>query len=49
MDALLQLLKQNARLTNQQLATMLNISEDAVAKKIKDYEKTGVIMGYSAI
>lgn len=49
MDALLELLKQNARLSNQQLAAMLNITEEDVANKISDYEKKGVIMGYSAI
>lgn len=49
MDALLNLLKQNARLSNSQLATMLGTSEDEVAKKIEDYELKGVIMGYSVI
>ncbi len=49
MDSLLQLLKQNSRFSNQQLASMLDISEAEVAEKIKEYEKQGIIMGYSVI
>ncbi len=49
MDSLLQLLKQNSRFSNQQLASMLDTSEAAVAEKIKEYEKQGIIMGYSVI
>ncbi len=49
MDSLLELLKQNARFTNQQLSSMLGISEDDVARKIKEYENKGIIMGYSVI
>ena len=49
MDSLLQLLKQNARFTNQQLAAMLDTTEGAVAEKIKEYENKGIIMGYSVI
>ncbi len=49
MDSLLQLLKQNARFTNQQLAAMLDTTEEDIACRIKSYEKQGVIMGYSVI
>lgn len=49
MDDLLNLLKQNARFTNSQLASMLGISESEVEAKIKEYEKNGTIMGYSVI
>ncbi|MBE6841373.1 MAG: Lrp/AsnC family transcriptional regulator [Oscillospiraceae bacterium] len=49
MDSLLQLLKQNARFTNQQLAAMLDTTEADIAARIKDFEKKGVIMGYSVI
>lgn len=49
MDNLLRLLKQNSRLSNRELAVMLNITEDAVAAKIDEYERAGVIKGYSAI
>lgn len=49
MDSLLQLLKQNARFTNQQLADMLDTTPEDVAARIKDYEQKGIIMGYSVI
>lgn len=49
MDSLLQLLKQNARFTNQQLAAMLDTTEADIVARIKDFEKKGVIMGYSVI
>ena len=49
MDKLLKLLASNARFTNDQLAAALGISEAEVEKKIEDYEKSGVIKGYSAI
>lgn len=49
MDSLLKLLKQNARLSNAELATMLGTNEADVAARIADYEKKGVIKGYSVI
>ena len=49
MDELLGLLKQNALETPQNLAKMLNISEEDVKKKITAYEKAGIIRGYQAI
>lgn len=49
MDQLLSLLSENARLTNGQLAVMLNISEAEVAEKIACYEKEGIIRGYKAL
>ena len=49
MDSLLKLLKQNARLSNAELATMLGTTEADVAARIADYEKKGVIKGYSVI
>lgn len=49
MDTLLGLLKQNARLSNAQLAAMLSMTEDEVAAKIEEYEKAGIIKGYSVI
>lgn len=49
MDKLLKLLASNARFTNDQLAAALGISEAEVEKKIEEYEKSGVIKGYSAI
>ena len=49
MKQLVDLLRQNARLTNAQLATMLGISEEEVAKEIRALEEKGTIIGYSAI
>ena len=49
MDTLLNLLKQNARFSNKQLATMTGTTEAEVAQKISDFEKQGIIKGYSVI
>lgn len=49
MDKLLQLLDKNARLTNAQLAAMLEITEGEVAKQIEAYERSGVIRGYKPV
>lgn len=49
MTDLLALLKENARLTNAQLAGMLGKTEDEVAQEIAALEKQGVIRGYTAI
>lgn len=49
MKELLQLLKQNARLSNAELAAMLGRDEATVAKQIKELEESGVIRGYSVI
>ena len=48
-DKLLDLLRQNARLSNAELAAMLGESESAVADEIARLEREGFIMGYSAI
>ena len=49
MDTLLNLLKQNARLSCKELAAMTGSTEAEIDAKIKDYEKKGIIKGYSAI
>ena len=49
MDKLLKLLDANARLTNEQLATMLNISEEDVRAQIARLEKEGAIRAYKAV
>ncbi len=49
MDKLLKLLDTNARLTNAQLAVMLDTTEDAVAAQIAAWEKSGVIRAYKAL
>ena len=48
-DSLIKLLKGNARLSNEQLAVMLGVTPEEVAARIADYEKRGVIKGYSVI
>jgi len=49
MDRLLNLLDENARLTVEQLAVMLNKTEDEVSEAIADYEKKGIIRAYKAL
>ena len=49
MNDLLNLLKENARLTNAQLAAMLGKTEQEVADEIHTLEQKGVIRGYTAI
>lgn len=49
MNELITLLKQNARFSNAQLSSMLGISEEEVAKQIKQLEDDGIIKGYSVI
>ena len=49
MSDLLNLLKENARLSNAQLADMLGKTEEEVAAEIADLEKKGIIRGYTAI
>ena len=46
---LLDLLNENARLTNSQLAVMLNTTEKAVKREIALLEQTGVIRGYKPL
>lgn len=49
MNELIRLLKQDARLSNEQLASMLGITTKEVAEKIEKLEADGIIKGYSAI
>ncbi len=49
MNELLNLLKQNALETPENLAKLLGLSVDEVKQKIADYEKNGVICAYQAI
>ena len=48
-NKLLDVLRQNARLTNAEIAAMLGESEENVAAGIKKLEDEGYIIGYSAI
>lgn len=49
MDQLIKLLKNNARITNSELAVLLDKTEEQVAADITKLEADGVIKGYSAI
>lgn len=49
MNELLTLLKQNARLSNSELAAMLGKTEAEIAAEIARLEQDGVIRGYSVI
>ena len=49
MKKLLELLSDNARLTNAQLAAMLDKTERQVEKEIDELEKKGIICGYNAV
>lgn len=49
MRTLVDLLRENARLSNEQLATLLGTTPEAVAAQIKKLEEDGMIIGYSAI
>lgn len=48
-NKLISLLRQNSRLSNEQLAVMLGTTAKEVEEEIQDLENQGVIMGYSAI
>jgi len=49
MDALLQLLRKNARESDASLAKMLGTTAAAVAEQIAAYERAGVLRGYRAV
>ena len=49
MDIILKKLSENARFSTADLAALLNMSETEVADKINEYEKSGIIRGYTAI
>lgn len=49
MNALIKLLRKNARLSNSELAVMLGKTESEVAADIQKLEDEGIIKGYSAI
>jgi len=49
MNKLLELLSQDARITNEEISAILGISEEDAKKQISLYEDSGVIRGYKAI
>ncbi len=48
-EQLVNILRQDARLANKQIAAMMSISEQEVAKLISELEESGLIIGYTAI
>ncbi len=46
---LLELLQENCRYSNEELAAMLGCTPDDIKKQIKDLEKAGIIRGYNAL
>ena len=48
-DPLLELLRAKARLSNDELAELLSLSEKSVCEKIAAWENEGVILGYHAV
>lgn len=49
MDEILKTLERDARITHEQIATMLGIPEKDIRKKIKEYEKKGIIRKYKTV
>jgi DNA-binding Lrp family transcriptional regulator len=49
MDVILQLLQKDARITPEEIAKLTKIKVDEVKKRIKKYEKEGIILGYKAV
>ena len=49
MNKLVELLRKNARLTNDELAVMLGKTPSEIEKEIADLENEGMIIGYSAV
>lgn len=48
-NEILDILSENSRLTNEQIAVMLNRDEEEVSRTIKEMERKNVIIGYSAL
>lgn len=49
MYRILQLLEQDARLTPARIAQILDMSEDEVVRKIREYEDDNVVLGYKTV
>ena len=49
MKQILQLLEKDARLTTEQMAVMLNCSEDEIKAEMDRLENEGIILGYKAL
>lgn len=48
-NRILQILKNNGRITNSDLAAQVNLSPSACLRRVQDLEKEGVIRGYRTI
>jgi DNA-binding Lrp family transcriptional regulator len=48
-NSLLKMVRENARLTEEQLAAMLNTTPEAVRRELAELEKEGIICGYHAV
>ncbi|MFA5039130.1 MAG: Lrp/AsnC family transcriptional regulator [Candidatus Omnitrophota bacterium] len=49
MDVILEILQKDARTTPQEIAKLTRIKVDEVKKRIRKYEKEGIILGYRAV
>ena len=49
MNKLVELLRKNSRLTNEELAVMLGKTPGEIEKEITDLESEGLVIGYSAV
>jgi DNA-binding Lrp family transcriptional regulator len=49
MDVILELLQKDARVTPQEISKLAKIKFDEVRKRIKKYEKEGILLGYRAV
>jgi DNA-binding Lrp family transcriptional regulator len=49
MDTILNLLRQNARLSYKELSNMTGMTEGDVAERVREYERGGAIAGYTAV
>ncbi|MBI5873688.1 MAG: Lrp/AsnC family transcriptional regulator [Candidatus Omnitrophica bacterium] len=49
MDVILELLSKDARITPQEISKLTRLKVDEVKKRIKKYEKEGILLGYKAV
>ena len=49
MDKLLEILEKNPRLSNKEIAVMIDKTEEETEKQIRLYEESGIIKGYRAM
>jgi len=49
MDSILEILSKDARITPQEISRLTRIKVDEVKKRIKKYEKEGLILGYKTV